>query len=505
MNWLFALIRTFRPAAGRPGSPRQAQSNRVAGARTTRSGLVLAVVLVLLIPGVAGCWPQSQAPSATSTPSTHLPTPSPYPLPIPVPILPTHPAVTVLVADLEGSDPSRLAATSTILQRLRSAYPHMRVQPLHQAITARQANDRVRAAASRHSAAVLLWGMYRREGTAAAVTARVEVLGPRCTATLDPPPATPAPFTPLPASVIGQNPFGHFSAWSISPVELSHFSAQVKFPADVDYVTSLILGLARYKAQDYTHAIIHLNEAKQKRSSAVVHFYEGLAHLCRGNYPQAISAFGDTIRRASVSYAQETGTGASSTKGHATGLARYIFASYQPAISRLIPGMSKAEDPGKTLDVLAHHARSIAAYADGNYKLAYSDAKYVVDVLHANPSYLPHSNFADAYQLRGRAQQALGQHQKAIDDFNRALAITYKNNRRSLDGWEARTEYGSLFNDRAVVESAQNQTSAATTDKGYGSWLAEQRPGNPGGQGSEILNARIEQELDRVARAESSG
>ena len=333
----------------------------------------------------------------------------------------------ILVADFDGPDPKSFRVSEIIVEKIRLAtrpYSDIEVRTLERTITAQQGSLEATKIARENGAAIVLWGWYGSTTDTAVATVHFEIIDPR-------------EMSKLPSSQMMTPPVS----------ELNKFALQMRIADGYTYVSLMAAGLARYEQQDYSGAVDRLNAAEQLADeeptlldSTYLYFHRGTAYLQLNRQDLAIKD-----------------------------------------LSRCITRNPKFE--------AAFTNRAVALYDQGKYAAAKKDADAAILL---NPSE------AVAYNTRGVIVEKIGERTPALhsvlEDFNKALELNPRlswayNNRgliyeqlgdldRAIEDFDRAIAYGSAMalENRAMAEYHAGEYEKAIND--YGA-LINREPKNP--------------------------
>lgn len=186
--------------------------------------------------------------------------------------------VIILIAPFEGENNFVAQSLFDQLRETARDYPDIQIVALDEIISAAQGSDVARAKGTENKASIVIWGWFSQPR----VNVHFELLmeGP-----------TLLKLRQEKAVFTSSNPKG---------LNVLEFQADAK---QIESLTLLTIGLARYDSGDYEDALKLLTKAldqpmpEQVIDPVKIEFYIGLANLLKGNYSDAIAIYKDCIKQ----------------------------------------------------------------------------------------------------------------------------------------------------------------------------------------------------------------
>jgi len=302
-----------------------------------------------------------------------------------------HPSqVIILLADFDGPERQKYRVTETVLTRLRVAvepYDDVEIRPLRLVITEVEGSAVARAEGEKHKAAMVIWGWYGLPGKAVPLSVHFEVLRP-----------------PRYLPTLGPETRGLVRTAALA--DLENFTLQTRLSAEMAYLSLLVVGMARYTADDWEGAIACFSSALRQTEERVLALDQGVIYYVRGN----AHAFKGDLDHAIADFDQAIALKPDHAEAyHGRGLAYRDKGDLDHAIADCDQAIALKPD-----FAVAYLSRGLAYGNKGDLDHAIANYDQAIALK---------PDFAVVYLSRGSAYGGKGDLDHAIADYDQAIAL----------------------------------------------------------------------------------
>jgi tetratricopeptide (TPR) repeat protein len=308
--------------------------------------------------------------------------------------------ILIVVADFDGERPQTYRVTELILQKLEQALEadrgRVRVQPLHETITAKQGSEAARASGAGKGASIVIWGWYAVTASDVLITAHFELL-------------TKLAFF---------SPNQPRQSLAFAPAALDGFRVQQQLSGEMSHLALLALGAVHLEARAYDKAVARFTDAlnvaappKDMVDPGEVYALRATAHFARGALDQALADIDRALQHGGDRVAYHVVRGGIQ-------FLRFDLDSALGDFTLAIEGALKIPDP----DAATRSKLAVGYLGRGQIWLAKrDDVRAREDFARAIP--LLSDEGASSYAIRGSAYLQTGELDKAIADLSRSIQL----------------------------------------------------------------------------------